>query len=140
MTRLLPITFLAVSMLPVLCQAEEATTEAEKPNLTGSAELGLLYKTGNTKSADLKTGLDFRYEKDRWLSLLKFDLLVKQNEQVQEDGSEEFGTYDQKWSITSQTNYSFDAEKNNYLYGNVWYEDDRFNGFENQSSISVGWG
>ena len=47
------------------------------PTMSGSAELGFLYKTGNTNSGDIKTGLDFRFEKDSWLSLLNIDLLIK---------------------------------------------------------------
>ena len=52
--------------------------EIKNPSmLTGSAELGFLYKTGNTNSGDMKTGIDLRLEKGAWLSLLNVDFLFK---------------------------------------------------------------
>jgi len=125
----------AICTLPfaTVCQATQAE---EKPAFTASAELGFLYKTGNTKSGDIKTGFNVKYEKDLWLSLLKFDYLYKKTE----DDEDEFTTSDQKWTIDSKTNYTLDANSKNYVYGNVFYEDNRFGGFENQTSVSAGWG
>jgi len=110
------------------------------PMITGSAELGFLYKTGNTKSGDMKTGLDLRFEKGQWLSLLNIDLLLKKAEINDDNGDEHFKTTDQKWTLASQTNYSIDNKENNYIYGNIWYEENEFSSFVNQSSISTGWG
>jgi len=113
----------------------------EKPIITGSAELGFLYKTGNTNSGDIKTGMDLRFEKDQWLSLLNIDLLLKKTDVTDsESGETHFKTTDQKWTLSSQTNYSLDNEEKNYIYGNVWYEESEFNSFVNQSSVSTGWG
>jgi len=112
-----------------------------KPMLTGSAELGFLYKTGNTNSGDIKTGFDLRFERGQWTSLFDLDLLIKKTDVTDADtGETHFKTTDQKWSVTSQTNYSVDNTDKNYIYGNVWYEDSNFNSFNNQSSISSGWG
>lgn len=125
--------------LPLSVFAEDAAVEEEKSNLTGSAELGLLYKTGNTHSGDLKTGFDLRYEEGKWLSLLDFNFLKKKSDVKDAEGETHFITTDQKWNITSQTNYTLEGEKN-YMYGNIWYEDNDFNSFNNQSSFSAGWG
>lgn len=122
----------------------ENAIETEKartpPLLTGSIELGILYKTGNTNSGDLKTGLDFRFEQSAWLSLLNIDLLLKKADITNENGDTHFETTDQKWTLSSQTNYSLDNEEQNYVYGNLWYEENQFSSFDNQSSISTGWG
>lgn len=127
-----------VCCLPLLCIAEE---KKEEPSpITASAELGMLYKTGNTKSADIKTGFDVKYEQDLWRSTLAFDLLVKKTEKEDENGDENFETSDQKWTVESKTNYTLDKNSKNYIYGDIAYEDNRFSGFENQSSISAGWG
>lgn len=126
---------LAVLATPVLSVSAE---EAKSP-LTASAELGMLYKTGNTKSADLKTGLDFKYEKDLWRSTLALDLLYKKTEK-EVDGVNEFDTTDQKWTIESKTNYTLDQNSKNYVYGDIAYEDDRFGSFDNSTSVSAGWG
>lgn len=110
------------------------------PTMSGSAELGFLYKTGNTNSGDIKTGLDFRFEKDSWLSLLNVDLLIKKAEIIDKNGESHFKKTDQKWTLSSQTNYNLDNKEKNYIYGNVWFEENEFSGFENQASLSTGWG
>ena len=110
------------------------------PLIIGSAELGFLYKTGNTKSGDIKTGIDFRFEKGAWLSLLDIDLLLKKSDITDKNGKKRFKTTDQKWTITSQSNFNLDNKEKNYIYGNIWFEENEFSGFDNQSSISTGWG
>jgi putative salt-induced outer membrane protein YdiY len=128
----------ALCCTPLIVAAEE-TNEDVSP-ITASAELGLLYKTGNTRSADIKTGFDVKYEKDVWRSILAFDLLSKKTEQTDDNGDDSFETTDQKWTFESKTNYTLNPDSKNYIYGDIAYEDNRFSGFENQSSISAGWG
>ena len=107
---------------------------------SSSAELGFLYKTGNTNSGDIKTGIDFHIEKDSWLSLLSINLLLKKSDITDENGNTDFKTTDQKWTVSSQSNYKLNNKADNYIYGNIWFEENEFNGFDNQSSISTGWG
>ena len=141
----------AIFLLPFSAVSEEAETEEStvseevevvevKPEFTLSAELGFLYKTGNSKSGDVKAGFNFRHEKDQWLSLVAFNVLAKKIEEEDENGNDEFKTTDNKWNIVTQTNYTLNPEGQNYLYGNVAYEEDRFSSFEKQSSVSFGWG
>ena len=122
--------------------AEEATTPEKKSPYTASAELGMLFKTGDTNSADVKAGFDLAHELDAWKSTLQLDLLVKKSDQDDGTGTgeETFETSDQKWTVVGQTNYTLDETSPNYIYGNVSYEDNRFSSFDNQSSISAGWG
>jgi len=134
----------ASDILFSLEKADESQQPASGTLFTASAQLGLLYLTGNTRSADIKTGLDLRFERGLWRSFFVFDLLVKKTETEDEvstnDIQKNFETTDQKWSITSQTNYTLDAVKQNYIYGSVFYEENRFSGFDSQASISMGWG
>lgn len=136
------LTAIALCCAPFVTVAEEV--KEEKSPYTASAELGMLFKTGDTKSADVKAGFDFGYESGAWKSTAQFDMLVKKTEEETEnaDGStdESFETSDQKWTIVGQTNYTLDKASPNYVYGNVSYEDNRFSSFENQSSLSAGWG
>jgi len=118
--------------------AEEAT--APKDPLKMSAELGALFKSGDTKSTDVKAGFDADYEEGLWRSALRFDLLARKTEIEDENGEEHSETTDQKWKLVLQTNYTIDTKRSNYVYGNVSYDDNRFGGFESQSSISAGWG
>jgi len=123
-----------VCCLPLISSAEEA--KKEESSITASAELGLLYKTGNTESADLKSGFDFKYEKELWRSTFDFDFLIKKTE----DEAGDLETTDQKWIIESKTNYTLDTNSKNYMYGDIYHEDNKIKGFDTQSSISVGWG
>ncbi|MDX2367086.1 MAG: DUF481 domain-containing protein [Colwellia sp.] len=130
----------ALCLLPLASYAVSAEDAEKKSAYTASAELGFLYKTGNTKSADIKAGFNLQYEKDKWRSTVAFNILAKKFEKENDAGNDEFQTTDNKWDILSQTNYTIGKEGKNYLYGNLAYEQDKFSGFEKQSSFSVGWG
>ncbi len=139
MNRKLALTTLCILPLASYAvTAEEATKE--KPEFTASAELGFLYKTGNTKSADLKAGFNLKHEKDKWRSVVAFNILAKKLETEDDAGDKNFETTDNKWDILTQTNYTIGEAGKNYLYGNLAYEQDKFSGFESQSSFSAGWG
>ncbi|TWX73182.1 YdiY family protein [Colwellia sp. C1TZA3] len=120
--------------------AEEATTLKVESPYTASAELGMLFKTGDTNSADIKSGFDLTHELNEWKSTVTLGLLIKKSEQEDENGEEHFITSDQNWTAVGQTNYTLDKASPNYIYGNVSYEDNRFSNFKSQSSVSTGWG
>jgi putative salt-induced outer membrane protein len=133
-------TLTALCLLPLMSYTVSAEDTEKKPEYTASAELGFLYKTGNTKSADIKAGFNVQHEKDKWRTVVAFNILAKKIEQEDDAGNEEFETTDNKWDILTQTNYTIGEEGKNYLYGNLAYEQDKFSGFESQSSFSAGWG
>jgi len=128
---LAPLCLLGLSSIATFSQA------AEKPEYSASAELGFLYKTGNTKSADVKAGFNVKHEKAKWRSTLAFNILTKKTE---DKDTEEFETTANKWDLVAQTNYTIGSAAKNYLYGNLAHEQDKFSGFESQSSFSAGWG
>ena len=130
----------ALCLLPLVSYAASAEDAEKKSAYTASAELGFLYKTGNTKSVDIKAGFNLQHEKDKWRSVVAFNILAKKLEKEDGAGNEEFETTDNKWDILTQTNYTIGEEGKNYLYGNLTYEQDKFSGFESQSSFSAGWG
>lgn len=131
--------FFFLSFTALSVHSQESSRVEISPYKT-SAEFGALFKTGDTKSGDIKTGLDFDYEKAQWRSTLSFDLLIRKKDKTNNLGEDTFETTDQKWTVVSQTNYTLDESKKNYIYGNVSYEDNRFSSFDSQSSISLGWG
>jgi putative salt-induced outer membrane protein YdiY len=145
--RSLPFAFLLITF-PSLTYAGPyglASDDPVQPKIespfTTSAQLGLLLKTGNTRSGDTKAGFNTKYKLGQWLSILNFDFLHKKTEQIDAATDElEYITTDRKWSITSQTNYTIESESKNYIYANGTYEENDFGTYENQSSISVGWG
>ncbi len=129
-------------LLPMVTFTTTATEPPKaKPAFTSSAELGFLYKTGNTKSADVKAAFNLKHEKGKWRSTLAFNILTKKTEsEADEQGNKEFETTDNKWDILAQTNYTIGETGKNYLYGNLAHEQDKFSSFESQSSFSAGWG
>lgn len=133
-------TLTALCLLPLVSYAISAEDIEKKSAYTASAELGFLYKTGNTKSADIKAGFNVQHEKDKWRTIVAFNILTKKLEKEDENDNEEFETTDNKWDILTQTNYTIGKEDKNYLYGNLAHEQDKFSSFESQSSFSSGWG
>lgn len=133
-------TLTALCLLPLVSYTALAANVEKKPAFSASAELGFLYKTGNTKSADLKAGFNLKHEMDKWRSTFAFNILAKKLEEEDDNGNTEFETTDNKWDILAQTNYTIGESSKNYLYGNLAHEQDKFSGYESQSSISAGWG
>ena len=131
----------ALLVLPFTGQyalAEEAVVEESA--FTISTELGFLFTTGNTKTGDLKAALNIQYEKGQWLHVLAFNALAKKVESENTDGKDVFESTENKWDIVGQTNYSLDEDGKNYLYANVYYQQDKFSSFLYQTSGSIGWG
>lgn len=126
----------------ILSSLEKADQQILKlpPTFSASAQMGLLYLTGNTRSADLKVGVDLRFEQELWRSLFIFDSLVKKTEVITESNDEHFETTDNKWSAVTQTNYTINTANKNYIYGNLSYEENKFSSFDSQASLSTGWG
>ncbi|WP_019029363.1 DUF481 domain-containing protein [Colwellia piezophila] len=120
--------------------AEDEAEVEEKSALTVSAELGFLYKTGNTKSGDIKVGINLKHEKDQWLNMLAFNALAKKLETEDENGKDVYESTDNKWDILGQSNYSLEEGGKNYLYGSAFYQQNKFNSFAYQTSASLGWG
>ncbi|GAA0823877.1 DUF481 domain-containing protein [Colwellia asteriadis] len=134
------LTLAALCLLPLSTQFAMAEEAPEKPALTMSAELGFLFKSGNTKSGDLKAGFNLKHEQDQWLNVFAINAIAKKLEEENDDGEKEFVSTDNKWDLTAQTNYSLEQDGKNYLYGSLAYQQDKFSGFVSQSSLSVGWG
>ncbi|REL36386.1 DUF481 domain-containing protein [Thalassotalea euphylliae] len=140
--NLVAIALCSVGFSAATCAQEQP--KAPEHEYKASAELGFLFKTGNSKSGDIKTAFDFEHKYDKWTSLLKANLLYRKTEVdvVDDQGNtdEDFETSDQKLNINAQTNYAMEADGKNYMYGSVGYIDDRFSSFDYQATVSAGWG
>jgi putative salt-induced outer membrane protein YdiY len=132
------LTLTALCFLPLM--AFNSYAEEEKSAYTSSAELGFLFKTGNSKSRDIKAAFNLKYEKDQWRNALNINALAKKSEVENKNGDDELTTTDNKWDVIAQSNYSLNEDGKNYIYASVAYEQDKFSGFVNQSSLSGGWG
>ena len=65
---------------------------------------------------------------------------MKKADVADTNGNINFKTTDQKWTLDSQTHYNLANKEKNYVYGNIWYEENKFSSFVRQSSVSTGWG
>jgi len=130
--------FTALCLLPSLVNHVFAADE--QSNVTTSAEFGFLFKSGNTKSGDIKAAFNLEHEKGQWRNMLNVNALAKKTELTNAAGETELETTDNKWGIITQSNYSLYENGDSYLYANIAYEQDKFSGFVSQSSLSAGWG
>ncbi|MEI6893970.1 MAG: DUF481 domain-containing protein [Colwellia sp.] len=127
-----------------LAKADESIQPPSGTLFTASAQFGLLYLTGDIHSVDIKTGFDLEFEKNLWRSIFNFDLLIKKTETEVTLSNDKIDksleTTSHNWSIFSQTNYTVNPIYKNYLYGSLFYKEDRFSSFDSQASVSTGWG
>lgn len=112
----------AVAVAP-LAQAET------DDNWKGEAELGVLITSGNTDETIINGRLGLAHEVERWRS--KGELSSKYSETEDETTAEEY-------RASAETNYKFDERQYWFLRGA--YEDDRFSGYDFESSVTTGYG
>ncbi|WP_371377763.1 YdiY family protein [Thalassotalea aquiviva] len=116
----------------------ECTLTPEK--FSGALEVGAFFNTGDNNSALAKTRADLVHEIGKMRNNYLLDFYARKSEQEEENGDKIYVTTDQKWSTALQSNYVLEDGGKNYVFGFLGYEDDRFNGFDYQSSLAAGWG
>lgn len=102
-----------------------------------SAELGLLFTSGNTETESYKGKLNISRDIENWRHKGVVDYY--RAEQVDQSTGEKELTAD-KIFVSAQTNYKFkpDSRSSMFLFGS--YEEDPFSGFEYQGTVAVGYG
>jgi putative salt-induced outer membrane protein YdiY len=120
--RITPLFLLSLITTPAF--AEEPTT-----GWSGSAELGYVSTTGNTETTNIKGRANTLWQGVIWSNDTRLEFL-----NLEEDGERSAG----KFLITNKTDRIL-TEKS-YLFIFESYEEDRFSGFEYQTSISAGYG
>lgn len=109
--------------------------------LTGSLELGAFFYTGDKNNALAKSRADLSYEVGKLKTSYLIDFFIRKSEEEDDDtGKEEYETTDQKWLLAVQSNYTLEEGGKNYIFGFFGFEDDRFSGFDYQTSMAGGWG
>ncbi|MCA6063552.1 DUF481 domain-containing protein [Thalassolituus marinus] len=113
-------------IMPVLSvQAEEKANSPWK----GSAELGSIRTTGNTDTSSVNAKFGAGYKGEVWNSGFKVEALTSKEDDI---------TSKEKYNAAIKFDRNF--SKHHYLTLLAEYEDDRFSGFEYQSTISAGYG
>ncbi|SDW17377.1 DUF481 domain-containing protein [Marinobacter mobilis] len=102
---------------------------AETPEWQGEVELGLLITTGNTEETNVNSRLAFQQEIVRWRNSGEFSSLYSEA-----DGA----TSAEKYRAFLESDFKFNDRQYWFLRGA--YEDDRFSGYDFESSITTGYG
>lgn len=98
-------------------------------NWKGETELGVLVTSGNTEETNIKGRLGLIHEVETWRNSGEFRTNYSETEDQ---------TTAEKYQAALETNYKFSQNRYWFLRGN--YYDDRFSGYDFESSVSTGYG
>ena len=116
--------------------ANDLDTE-EKKDWDASAELGLLFTSGNTETETFKTKLSAARDYENWRHKGIIDYY--RSEQEDQETGESFTTGDRLF-MSAQSNYKFSPESRSSLFVFGSYEEDKFSGYDYQGTVAVGYG
>lgn len=102
---------------------------AETSAWQGEVELGLLVTTGNTEETNFNSRLAFLHDVTRWRNSAEFSSLYSEAEDT---------TTAEKYRAALESDYKFNERQYWFLRGA--YEDDRFSGYDFESSVTTGYG
>ncbi len=108
-----------------------------KKEWDASAELGLLFTSGNTETETFKAKLNLARDVKHWRHKAVVDYY--RSEQVDQGTGDKLLTGD-KTFISGQSNYKFNPESRSSIFVFASYEEDKFSGFEHQGTVAVGYG
>ncbi|MCV2884321.1 DUF481 domain-containing protein [Aestuariibacter sp. AA17] len=124
--------------IPLLFTALLAEAQDASPLFEMEGEFGLIVTTGNTDTTSVKAKLSAHHELDSFSNDYIVEGLYKEDEVENDDGTEQSETTAQKYFVSAQLNYKLE-DPNQRIFGFGSYEDDRFSGFDYQSTVAIGW-
>ena len=130
--RILVLVSFILLITPFSLHAENA------PPWRGEGELGFLMTSGNSETESVNGKFDLTYESADWRHNGHFEVLYSAEERETETGGSEMETSAEKYLVSAKTNYKFTEKDYAFLTGT--YEDDRFSGYDYQTSVSAGYG
>lgn len=104
-------------------------TNPDKEGWYGKVALGYLATSGNTESSSLNTATAVNYASGRWVHTLEASAI-----HAAEDDETTAEAYGVGWKS------EFSLSEHNYLFGRLNWRKDRFSGYDQQISESVGYG
>jgi putative salt-induced outer membrane protein len=120
---------LAATTEPRAQQVGSPPAEQEKGPWSGKAALGFLATSGNTESSSLNSAFTVAYATGRWAHSVEASAI---------NSSEENETSAEAYGLGWKT--EFNMTERDFLFGRVNWRKDRFSGYEQQMSESVGYG
>jgi putative salt-induced outer membrane protein len=101
----------------------------EADNWKGETELGVLITSGNTEETNIKGRLGLIHEVETWRNTGEFRTNYSETDDQ---------TTAEKYQASLETDYKFAEDQYWFLRGS--YEDDRFSGYDFESSVTTGYG
>lgn len=127
------LSLLTASILTFSTNAEEA----EKNPIDVTAELGILVNSGNTESSSIFGKVAVNHDLGSWKNKYTFDILNKEGQITNEDGSKETVKTDERFTLTAQANYKFSETSAAFLFGS--YTDDEFGAYAKYTTVAAGY-
>ncbi|TGN40723.1 DUF481 domain-containing protein [Marinobacter confluentis] len=112
-------------IFPLAAQAQDSDSR----NWEGEAELGVLASTGNTEETNINGRVGLKHEVARWRNTGEFRSAFSETEDV---------TTTEKYRLELESDYKFDEQQ--YWFVRLFHEEDRFSGYDFQSSLTTGYG
>ena len=109
----------------------------KKTEWDASAELGLLFTSGNTETETFKAKLNLARDVENWRHKGVIDYYRSEQQDQATGGSILTGD---KTFLSAQSNYKFSPESRSSLFVFGSYEEDKFSGYEYQGTFAVGYG
>lgn len=116
--------------------ADDLST-TEKHEWDASAELGLLFTSGNTETETFKTKLNASRDYENWR--LKGVVDYFRSKQEDQATGEDRVTGD-RFFLSGQANYKFSPESKSSIFVFTSYEEDEFSGYDYQGTLAIGYG
>ena len=111
--------------MPLAAQDQEAADGAWE----GEAELGVLITSGNTEETNVNSRLGLKHEVETWRHKGEFRSAYSETDDE---------TTAEKYRVALESDYKF-ADRQ-FWFVRAFYEDDRFSGYDFQSSLTTGYG
>jgi len=104
----------------------------------GEGELGFLMTSGNSETESFNGKFGLYYEASRWRHQGRFEALYNAEEKETETGGTTMEPSAEKYLVSAKSDFKFTETDYVFLTGS--YEDDRFSGYDYQTSASAGYG
>ncbi len=120
---------LLAAILPATVIAQGTAPAEEESPWSGKAALGYLATGGNTDSSSLNSQFEMGYTQGKWLHMLDATAISSNENDVSTAEAYKLG-----WKS------EFSVTEHDYLFGRAIWRKDRFSGYDQQFSQTVGYG
>lgn len=129
---------LAAVSAALFSQSSLAADKTKTSNLDISAELGILLTTGNTESSSLFTKVVAKQAFTKWNNKYTFDMLKKEADIKNADGSKTNQETDDRWNASAKGNYKFNEKSSAFIFGS--YAETEYGAYATYATVSGGYG